>query len=477
MKTEYDVIVVGSGTAGCYFAHEMSKQGYSVCVVDREPEEKLGERLQIFHIDREMFGKMGVPRPEPGDPDYRNEFQAGTYYSPFGRYHRRNDGTQTIVRAEYPFLVCSLPPFLRRLRSWCREAGVTFYDETEFLDLLTNETGGVVGICALQNGAQVHMRSRLVADCSGIPSAARRKLKQPSTVAGFEISPREMMYVLLEYVRLDHPERDLPHCAEHWAYYKGWIAQTGEPDVAIFGTGANLSYAYAQTCFDRFKANVDMPEGTVIRRERGVTPYRPAPYSMVHDGFVCMGDAACMTKWIGEGICSGWVGCNDAAKAAGEAMRGGRYPTQEALWAFNVQYNTTQAADFAYIVATAVNAVDCTAEEMDYEFRKGIVFNDKAMTNMNRNWNADMPAGDAAVLVGKVMAGALTGNLRLKTVRNLMRGILCATLLKGHYRRFPRAPGGFAKWVEKCDRLWAKCGNMADVTERCEARRQTAQHR
>lgn len=472
MKTEFDVLVVGSGTAGCYFAHEMGRQGYSVCVIDKAPAGRLGERLQIFHIDQEIFEKLGVPRPKPGDPDYRNEFQAGTYYSPYGQYKKRNDGTQTIVRAEYPFLVCSLPPFLQRLRKWCGEAGVTFYDETELTDLIYNETGGVAGVRAKCEGAEVCLYARLVADCSGIPSVARRKLKKPTTVADFEIGPREMMYVLLEYVKLAHPERDLPHCAEHWAYYKGWIAQTGEPDVAIFGTGANLSYEYAQTCFDRFKAHVEMPEGTVIKRERGVTPYRPAPYSMVHDGFVCLGDAACMTKWIGEGICSGWVGCKYAAEAAGEAMRGGRYPTQESLWPFNVKYNTTQAADFAYIVATAINAVDCSADEMDYEFRKGIVFNDKAMTNMNRNWNAEMPPAEALALVGKVIAGVLTGHISLRTVRYLIRGIWYATLLQSHYRKFPRAIAPFAAWAKKCDRLWAKCGNMADVTERCEARNQ-----
>ncbi len=474
MEQNFDVVIIGSGTAGCFFAHEMAEQGYSVCVIDKSPPEQLGQRLQIFHVDKLIFEKLGIPRPEPGDPDYRNEFQVGTYYSPYGQYMERNDGTQTIVKADYPFLVCSLPPFLKRLRAWCQDAGVTFADEVEFTGFIYNEQGHICGIHAVQRGEPVDFGSRLVADCSGIPSVGRRALKKPTRVPDFEIGPRDMMYVLLEYVKLAHPERDAPKCAEHWAYYKGWIAQTGEPDVAIFGTGANLSYEYAQTCFERFKKNVRMPEGTVIRRERGVTPYHPAPYSMVDNGFICMGDSACMTKWIGEGISSGWVGCRYAAQAAAEAMRGGQYPTEERLWPYNVKYNTTQAADFAYIVATAINAVDCSADEMDYEFRKGIVFNDKAMTNMNRNWNADMPVGDALALVGKVAVGAVTGKIRPKTVGLLLRGIWYATLLKSHYKKFPQDIARYSRWAQRCDKLWEKTGNMADVTERCEARMKNA---
>lgn len=471
MQTAFDIIVVGSGTAGCYFAHEMGKRGYKVCVIDRADEQALGQRLQIFHVDKEIFGKLHIPQPQAGDEDYKNEFQVGTYYSPFGQYMRRNDGTETIVRADYPFLVCSLPPFLKRLRKWCRdEADVTFMDRTEFTDFLYDENGKIHGAVVSQDGTSKELTARLVADCSGIPAVARRKLRKPTTVPDFTVSPREMMYVLLEYVKLDNPERDLPHCAEHWAYYKGWIAQTGEPDVAIFGTGATLSYDYAKTCFERFKANVEMPKGTVIRRERGITPYRPAPYSMVEDGFICMGDAACMTKWIGEGISSGWVGSQMAVQAATKAMENGKYPTAEAMWSYNVQYNHTQASDFAYIVATAVNAVDCSAEEMDYEFRKGIVFNDKAMTDMNRNWNADMALPDILSLVGKVIVGTVTGKIRLKTVFLLLRGILYATLLQSHYRKFPKTIEKYAKWAKKCDRLWERTGNMADVTEHCEER-------
>ncbi|MDR2753063.1 MAG: FAD-dependent monooxygenase, partial [Oscillospiraceae bacterium] len=437
MRLEYDVLVIGSGTTGCYFARRMAEKGYKVCVAEAAKAETLGERLAVFHIDKEMFKKMDVPRPEPGDADYVSEFAAGTYYSPYGQYTRRNDPDETIIYAHYPFLVCKLPPFVQRLRAWCREAGVVFLDEAKCKGLLYCKHG-VRGAALEHEGKTNHVFARLVADCSGIASVARRCLRKPTKVEGFKIGPRDMMYVLLEYVKLAHPEKDAPQRAEHWAYYKGWIAQTPNPDEAIIGVGANLSYEHAQTCMDRCKAAVQMPEGEVVRRERGVIPYRHPPYSLVDNGFVCLGDAACMNKWVGEGICSSWVGAKAAAEVAGRALQSGAYPTERALWPFNVIYNTTQQADFAYINATAINAIDCTADEMDYEFRKGIVFHNKAMTRLNREYSAELPIDEVIVLVGKVIGGLATRNISVSTLQGLLKGIGCSTLLKAHYQNYPK---------------------------------------
>ena len=466
---KYDVLVIGSGTAGCYFARKMAEQGYRVCVADAAPARSLGRRLELFHIDKDTFGPLGVPMPRPGDDDYISEFAAGTYYPPDGQYMKRDDGTEKIVYAEYPFLVCRLPRFIRRLRAWCAEAGVEFLDEAAFVDLVYCEHG-VRGAKLLQGGEEKTVYARLVADCSGLQAVARRRLRKPTPVEDFEVRRGDLMHVLLHYVKLAHPERDAPRRAEHWAYYKGWIAQAPHPGEAVVGVGADTSFAYAELCMRRFKEAVAMPEGEVAREQRGVVPYHRAPYSLVDDGFVVLGDAACMNKWIGEGITSGWVGCRWAAEVAGLAMRGGAYPTRAALWPFNVQYNTTQAANFAYIVATSVNAVDCSAAEMQYEFERGIVFNDKAMTRLNRDWNAEMPPDEALALAAKVAGGVVTGHIRPRTVRYLLKGIACATLLKAHYQKFPLNPAGYGRWAARCDALWKACGTLSEATQRCEER-------
>ena len=51
----------------------------------------------------------------------------------------------------------------------------------------------------------------------------------------------------------------------------------------------------------------------------------------------------------------------------------------------NVRYQRGQGAQFAYIMATLIGAVNSSAEENHYQFKKGIVFNEKDMTDMNRD--------------------------------------------------------------------------------------------
>jgi hypothetical protein len=308
----------------------------------------------------------------------------------------------------------------------------------------------------------------LVADCSGKEAVVRRALRKPTPVEDFEAGPRDSMHVILKFLKLNNPGRDAPQRAEHWAYYKGWIGQSQTPDVAIIGVGASLSFEYAEKCMERFLAAVEMPEGEIIDEQRGRLPYRRPPYSLVDSGFVALGDAACMNKWVGEGICSGWVGCQMAAEIAGKAMRNHAYPTLEALWPLNVRYNTTQQADFAYINATAINAVDCSAAEMDYAFEKGIVFTDEAMTRLNWTYSAEMPPREAAQLVAKLAAGLAAGRISPRTLQGMLKGVAFSTLLQAHYRAFPKTPAGFADWADSCDKLWEGCGNIADVTERVE---------
>ncbi|MEW5784265.1 MAG: NAD(P)-binding protein [Bacillota bacterium] len=85
----YDLIVVGAGTAGTYFAKLMAEQGYKVLVAEKADQAKLGSRLDIFHIDKEAFEKFGVPAPSTADEDYVSEFEYGISKSAFDRYPKR----------------------------------------------------------------------------------------------------------------------------------------------------------------------------------------------------------------------------------------------------------------------------------------------------------------------------------------------------------------------------------------------------
>jgi electron-transferring-flavoprotein dehydrogenase len=484
MEKQYDVIIIGAGTAGIFFARKMAEQGYKIAVFDKLPEDRQGERLGVFHTDQEHFTPYGVPQPELGDEDYVSKFETGVTKSAFNHYPKIT---------EYPFLVLRFKPFLKRLRSWALQKDVSFFFEYTFQDFIYKNNKPVGAVFTDHNDKTEKFSARLVADCSGIPSVARRRLKS-NIVENFEIMPRDMFYVLLHYVRFKNPaDKDKISFPTGYAQYKSWFGETEDPAGFLFGTGANLSYDFTMKCHDRFREIIPAPEyeeykddesffyqpkngtGKNLGREgyweQGVTPYHREPYSLIDDGFVCMGDSACMTKpFSGEGISCAWKGCDMAARVAGKAMQNGAYPTAESLWDYNLQYFTTQGADFANMRATLVNAVDCTAEENEYEFKKDIIFSSKQFTRTNRNFNSDLPIGDVLALIPKILFGIISGNITIPSVKNLTRGILTGSSLKSHYKKYPKTPAGYKRWSEKAEKLWEKAGNMADVVERSERR-------
>lgn len=141
MDNDYDVLVIGAGTAGIMFARKMAEQGYSVAVFDKLSEEKQGSRLGVFHTDKEHFAPYGLAEPQEGDEDYVGMFDYGITKSAFDNYPKR---------ADYPFLVLRFAPFLKRLRKWSIEKGVKYYFEAAFEDFLSGR----------QNLRRIHQHRR-----------------------------------------------------------------------------------------------------------------------------------------------------------------------------------------------------------------------------------------------------------------------------------------------------------------------------
>ncbi len=456
MNDSYDAIVIGAGTAGTYFAKLMAEQGYRVLVVEKDPREKLGSRLDIFHIDKELFEKFGVPAPSAADEEYVSEFEFGVSKSAFDRYPKYT---------RYPFVVMHLPLFQARLVRWAESFGVEYAFDTEFVDFIYAD-GRIQGAKLKQGEKAIDLSARLVADASGIKSAARRKLTEGYGVETFEIGPDDKFYVILRYVKLKNPEADRLSYSTGWPFFKTWIAPQHDKDGAIIGVGANFSFDFAEEVYQKFVAQIDLPPHALQYIEQGTTPYRRPPYSFVADGFVVLGDAACLTKpFSGEGITAAWALCAIAAEEFARAMRGGQYPEAKKVWYTNVRYQHGQGAKFAYLMATLIGAVNGTAEENDYQFKKDIIFSDKDLTAMNRDFGVKPNLSDAISLVLKIVGGVLTNNISAATVRTLLRSVKVAGRLQEHYENYPEDITAFETWKHKADELWAFAGTMADVAK------------
>ena len=183
------------------------------------------------------------------------------------------------------------------------------------------------------------------------------------------------------------------------------------------------------------------------------TPYRRPPFSFVTDGFLVIGDAACLTKPInGEGIPSAWVQCTPAADIVAAALENSGYPTKEKLWEINRLYQTGEGAAYAGERAMLIGAVDMTPKDNDYLYKKGIVFK-----------SDDEPEVDN--LLGALMKGVLSGQFSLKALMSLASSTLKGEALRKHYLAYPATPEGYPAWEKKASKLWKNAGSMADTVK------------
>ncbi|MBO7253525.1 MAG: NAD(P)/FAD-dependent oxidoreductase [Oscillospiraceae bacterium] len=436
---EYDVIVVGACTAGTYFSGLLGKAGLKVLVIDKDSEENLCKRLDIVHFTRDSYAQFGVEPSKEGDPEFVRNFEICYSKSALNNHLKENAISVAVLH---------LPLFIRRLRETSQKHGVEFRFGAAFDALLYDDRKRICGI-ALTSGEEI--RSRLVVDASGISAVVRRSVDDPY-MENFETGPRDKFYVLLKYVELLDPNIKIEY-STGWPYYKGWIAPQHHAGGAIIGVGANLSFDYARKCMARFESSIPLPDYRLQYEEAACTPYRRPPLSFVTDGFLAIGDAACLTKPInGEGIPSAWVHCTPAAQVVVDALKDGKYPTKESLWPINTIYQRSEGAAYASERAMLIGAVDMSPEDNDFMFSKGIVFR-----------SDDEP--EVENLPAELLKGVLQGKFSIHAFISLMRSTLKGIALEKHYRKYPQTPEGYEVWKKKALKLWDKAGSMADTVK------------
>ena len=444
MEREVDVLVTGGCTAGLYFAGLMAKQGYKTLVCDKASGEQLGAEYDIIHVAREHFKRFGLREPVPGDREYVANFTRGILRSALNNWPKNTRQDILVLRRQR---------LIQGLAEWAQSQGAEIIYETAFEKPVFNNEGKLAGAVLRRDGEAITVTARLCADASGIPAALRTSLPAAYGVENFVTGPRDQFYVVLHYTNLNNPEKDKVAINTTWTHYKTWLAPQHQSGGAIMGIGANLSFEYAERSFQRFAALGFLPEYSLDHIERGSTPYRRPPYSFVADGFIALGSAACISNpWSGDGVPYGWLLCSIAAEEFGKAMRGGAYPLREAVWAVNTRYIQEQGALFAKNLAMLSGAVNCTAEENDYEYRHSIIYED------------DDEKGKGNLLL-KLIKGLLCGGISAAALGRLLSAAGIGEKLYKHYMAYPANPAGFAAWAQKADKLWSKAGSMAGLAE------------
>ncbi|MDY7076124.1 MAG: NAD(P)/FAD-dependent oxidoreductase [Chloroflexota bacterium] len=443
-QLQTDVVIVGAGTSGCYFAWRLGQAGFRTIILEKRRLEELGQHMDIFHMDEVRFEEFGIPLPAEENGDLIGHYPTGLAWSP---------DMQVSNEVEYAFYVMHKPTFHRRMHRYAVEAGAEILEQVEVTGPII-EDGFVVGVRAVRDGEPLEVCGEIVADASGINGVVRTRLPG-DFVENDLIRDEDTLFVCLEL--RDELEGDYPTGLNFYPFHKAfWNPSRGRG--AILGIGQPGSYEYAWQKHREWREEYFGDPGKLLQRKQGKTPYRRSPYSLVCNGFMVMGDAAFQTKpFSGEGVTSSFTACQIAAEVAAEALQRGDV-SREALWDYNVRYFRGQGAKFASMFVQLPAAAELSRREVDFLFHRDIIFSGEDFRQMNLNYENEMGLGQTISMALKLVGGVLSGQFSFASLKRLLDVSSTATKIKSLYQRFPDNPdpAQFQTWVAEAKVLWGE---------------------
>ncbi len=454
---KYDVLVVGASTTGCWFANKMAEKGFSVLVIEKQEPENVSRDYDIFHMRQVEMEQFDLDIPQESDPVREFCFAHSTMYSPYGKVAKPG--------AESPVIGMHKHDYIMKMADKAKSNGAEIIYGACFKDLIFDDKGRVIGAKYETAEGEKEAYARIVSDCSGIPSVARRKLPDTSVVGNFKITPKDIFYVVLYYVEYLDPDLDPRSIDGFFMQYKSWAAPSGNPRGAILGIGSSYSYDYAEWVFkNQFMKNVKFPEYTVQRVEKGMTPYHQSVYSFVDDGFIVMGDAACLTKpTCGEGCTSSLVQGEIAVEVLSNLLKSDLFLTKERMWSINKRYMVAQGKDFDFMRPLLMGLVGASFDEAEFLFENDIIFSSKILGGAEDGLN--LTSEDIADMLKGIASGVVKKNIKPSTVASIAKGLKNALAVGMLYDKYPENYEDFESWRAKADTLWQSIGSMADTCD------------
>jgi digeranylgeranylglycerophospholipid reductase len=447
MVENYDIIIVGAGTAGTYLGWLLAKKSFSVIIIEKDKRDQVGKRLDVIHFETDRIKKAGIPPPQEGYPELVGLFEEDTVNAPDFKTKKKIRALQTVIRLSF---------FLQRMYNIVESDGGKFLFECKFLELIF-ENNKIVGILTEKNGEKIDLRSRIVIDASGTSGVIRTSLPAEYGIETFKLGPNDVMYVLLQYIKWAKPEEPYPQHLNGFIYYLAWLGPCHIENGVIIGVGQPGSYDNVAKVRDDLLKKANFPPYEIVKSEKGFTPYRRPPYSLVADGLLCIGDASVITyPFSGHGVTATWMLCMIAADVIEKALKQVGYVTREKLWDINVRYYRDQGAKFAGLYMQLSGILNFTEKEWNYLVGSNIIYRSRKgeIPEPNKEYEADMSFGEILKIALGLLGGVLKRKLSLKNVKKLLKANGLAGTIRKHYEQYPENPKDFDTWVKEAEELW-----------------------
>ncbi|WP_435185340.1 geranylgeranyl reductase family protein [Halobellus sp. EA9] len=438
---EYDVVVVGAGTAGCYAAATVASEGLDVAVVERKSEEEAG------HIACGDALKGADAFPE-AIPKSRIEGAFTNTGVDHGRFEIPQEDTVLDIPVPGELAVIDRWEYGRLIIEGASDAGADFHYDTVVQDVTQDDDGAVTGVRGTRKGDVVEYEADVVLDGAGSLSLLQDKADLSESTFDTNVSYSQFCSAYREIVEVPEPvEWDDALVFKPTERAAGYLWYFPRTETTInAGLGFQMNEEPMKLVEDLKRDLRNRPEfrGAEVTDKLGAALPTRRPYdSAVADGFLAAGDAAGhVNPTTGGGIAGAAYAGTYAAEQAVQAISEGDV-SEASLWRYNERVMDHFGARYA-----GLDVYNILSTAVDVDDLMGLL----------------------ASLPGEKLAEALYSGttsfgptLLAKTVKdsfgywgqilNFYRTKGLADELMRHYQRYPTRPETLSVWQDERDRL------------------------
>ncbi|MFB6093468.1 MAG: geranylgeranyl reductase family protein [Halanaeroarchaeum sp.] len=438
---EYDVVVVGAGTAGNYAGATIADAGYDVVVLERKSAQEAGHIACGDAIKGADAFPDAIPKSAIEPAMTNTSVDHGRFEIP------REDVTLEIpVPGE--LAVVDRFEYGRRLIEAAEEAGVSFEYDLVVEGVLQEEEGRVIGVEGNRGSGHHRFEADVVIDAAGALSILQDEADLSGATFDTNVTYSQFTSAYREIVEVPEPvEWDDALVFKPTDRAAGYLWYFPRTETTInAGLGFQMTEPPMTLVEDLKRDLLSRPEfegATVTDKLGSALPTRRPYDSAVAPGFMAVGDAAGhVNPTTGGGIAGAAYAGEYAGKRAIAAIEEGDV-SEAALWEYNEDVMDHFGARYA-----GLDVYNIFTTAVDVDTLMGLL-----SSLPTAKLSEALYSGSAEFDLALKLRTALDALGYWDTVLQLYRTKRQADALIDHYGEYPSSPDGFASWRAERDSI------------------------